>query len=120
MKLTHTHVQAGVWTAILTEVRGTETPEVEVRLADERLSDVTLRPLGDAGGRFELQVRIPPGALTEDGGLISVVDPATSSVIGMVQVSIGTPPDDDLRAEVTRLRQEMELVKDVLRRQGRS
>ena len=120
MKLTHTSVQAGVWTAILTEVRGAETPEVDVRLGDQRLSDLTLRALGEAGGRYELQVRIPQGAVSEDGGLISVADPATGSVIGMVQVSVGTPPDDDLRAEVTRLRQEMELVKDVLRRQGRS
>lgn len=119
MKLTHTSVRGGVWTAILT-AKGPDAPSVEVRLGDERLSDVTVNPLDDAGGRFELQVRIPPGALSEDGGLISVADPATGAVIGMLQVSVGTPPDDDLRAEVTRLRQEMELVKDVLRRQGRS
>jgi hypothetical protein len=120
MKLTHTSVKDGIWTAILSDVRGEGEPALDVRLNDTRLSEVTLRALGDVSGNWEVQVSLPAGAMSESGGLISVADPATSSVIGMLQVTTGAPADEDLRAEVTRLRQEMELVKDVLRRQGRS
>ena len=118
MKLTHSRTMKGTWQAHLTEV-GTGEPRVEVRCDGEKLGGATLAQIEGRQGAWQLDQPLPAEILSDEGALISVVDLASGNVIGMLQISVGAEIGDDLAAEVARLRDELELLKEVVRRQLR-
>jgi hypothetical protein len=116
MNLVHTRVHDGFWEALVAGVAGSDAPKLDVKLGDTVLTDIELTKVARPKGGWHLRVPLPQALVSDDGGLICVIDQASGNVIGMLQVHIGVPAEGNLALEVQRLRQELEVVKDVLRR----
>jgi len=118
MKLSHAQLQNGIWTAQLTD--SPQRPALDLRIGDQKLQSFDLTELPGGKGNWDLKVELPGSLISDDTGLLTVIDLASGNVIGMLQISAGQPQPDDLAAEVARLRQELEVVKEVIRKHLRN
>lgn len=119
MKLTHVRTTGGIWQAHVIGA-GTGEPRLEIRCDGERLAGAELSPIEGKAGAWLLKQPLPAEIISDEGGLVSVVDLASGNVIGMLLIGVNTSADGDLMTEVARLREELELLKEVVRRALRS
>ena len=114
MKVEQGRISGGVWEAVLVAA---EAPAVEA-LHDGRLvDDVTVTPVPGAADRYAVRVPIPAWALNE--GVQTILVQAGGERLAAVTLVAGQPLEDDIRAEVSLLRAELDLLKRAFQRHVR-
>ncbi|MBL9048965.1 MAG: hypothetical protein JNK19_02505 [Tabrizicola sp.] len=113
ISLVRTRIAGGIWEGVLSGVKG-EVPGIEARYAGRVIDGIEVAPLpGKAGQHL---VRMPIPAWTLNDGEQTILLQAGETVLAQVVVIAGERADDDLRAEVTLLRAELDVLKQAFRR----
>ncbi|MCZ7675220.1 MAG: hypothetical protein M5U35_04110 [Roseovarius sp.] len=116
LTLTKTRLFEGVWEGVLTrESGGHEAPRVEVTHLQEPLAgvEVIARP---EDRLWVLRVPIPPQVIADGVQTFVIADKASGERIGDFALMSGDALAYDIRAEVTLLREELDLLKRAFRR----
>lgn len=112
--LTKTRIQAGIWEGVLT---GSSTrPEVEVSHLARPVAGVILREDPHDPGQYLVRVPIPAELLSEGVQTFVISDKTTDEKLASFTVVTGQPLDDDIRAEMELLREELDMLKRAFRR----
>jgi hypothetical protein len=114
MKCEQGRIAGGVWEAVVT---AGEAPVIEVLHAGRAVEGVTVEPLPGAAGRFALRVPIPAWALNE--GVQSFVVQSGGERLAVITLVAGQPLDEDIRAELSLVRAELDLLKRAFQRHVR-
>ncbi|MEO8531624.1 MAG: hypothetical protein ABI459_10395 [Deltaproteobacteria bacterium] len=118
MKLVHSNLQNGIWQVHLTG--SDERPSLDLRIGDQRVQDFNLAELPDVAGGWNLTAKLPGALMSQDAGLLALIDLTSGNVIGMLQIAAGPVVADDQSAEIARLRQELDVLKEVVRKHLRT
>ncbi len=113
-KLTKTRIRAGIWEGVL---RGQTTPpSLEVVLQGHIIPGVSQTAIPDRPGEWAIRVPIAPEHLSEGVQTYLIRDAGGSEALAHFTVITGVAMEDDLRAEVDLLRQELDMLKRAFRR----
>jgi len=113
MQFINTQIKAGVWQGDLVGT-GDNEPDVGITHLGSSLDGVTCQQ--DATHNV-WRVTVPiPTALISDGVQAFVVSDAAGTTLCSFTILCGEPLADDLRAEVSLLREELDLLKKAFRR----
>ncbi|MCU0817409.1 MAG: hypothetical protein MUF74_13480 [Cypionkella sp.] len=113
-RLTKTRIRAGVWEGVLT---GAENkPALEVLLLERLVQGVTVDPVTDRPGDWLVRVPVPPEALNEGVQTFLIREAGQSETLAHFTIITGVAMEDDMRAEVDLLRQELDMLKRAFRR----
>jgi hypothetical protein len=110
--LTQTRFFGGVWEGVLSNADG-PSPVIEARHAEHMLDGIEVTALPGSGG-FAVRIPIPATIIGE--GVQSILVFCKGEVLARITLVAGAPLDDDLLAEVSLLRAELELLKRAFRR----
>lgn len=108
--LTQTRIALGWWEGVLKGANG----EIEAWHGDRQITGVELTPLPGKAGQLAVRVPIPAFVLNE--GVQTVQLRLGGQVLAHFTLTAGSPGDDDLRAEISLLRAELDLLKRAFRR----
>jgi hypothetical protein len=111
--LTQTRIAQGVWEGVLAGADG-QPPVIEALHQGRKLEGVTLTPVPGKDGTYAVGVPIPATILTE--GVQTVLLQAGDAVLASFTLIAGVPLEEDLRAEISLLRAELDLLKRAFRR----
>lgn len=114
LRLTATGIRAGNWEAVLSA--SDPPPALEVTLHERALSGLTVTPLPDQPGHWAVTVPIPAETLNEGVQTFLVRVAGQADILAHFTLMTGLALDDDLRAEVDLLRQELDMLKRAFRR----
>lgn len=113
-RLTKTRIRAGIWEGVMS---GSERqPELEVILLQEPLPGVTVDPVPGREGEWAVRVPIPPEVLSEGVQTFLIREKGATETLAHFTVITGVAMEDDMRAEVDLLRQELDMLKRAFRR----
>ena len=112
MKLEQGRIAGGVWDAVVT---ATEAPLIEALHGGRVVEGVTVEPV--AAGRYAVKVPIPAWALNE--GVQTILVQAGGERLAAITLVAGEPLDEDIRAELSLLRAELDLLKRAFQRHVR-
>lgn len=116
LELTRLGIRAGTYEALVVDPGGAMgPPEVAVLHQSLPLPDVALSRARDGGG-WHLRAPIPAELLSDGVQTFLVKDDVTGATLDSFSIVTGTPLEDDIRAEVTLLRDELDLLKRAFRR----
>lgn len=111
--LVQTRIAAGVWEGVLSGVAG-DAPVIEALHGGRAVEGVTVQPIPGKAGQFAVLVPIPLSALNE--GMQTFVLRLGEDMLAQFNLNAGQPLDEDIRAELSLLRAELELLKRAFRR----
>ena len=112
MKLEQGRIAGGVWEAVLTSA---QPPVVEALHGGRAVEGVTVDPAG--ADRFAVRVPIPAWALNE--GVQTILVQSGGERLAVITLVAGQPLDEDILAEVSLLRAELDLLKRAFQRHVR-
>lgn len=112
--LTKTRLRAGVWEGVLRSPA--PAPAVEVLLQGVAIDGVSLTAIPGAAGEWALRAPIAAEHLSDGVQTYLIRDAASGEALGHFTVITGIAPQDDLRAEVDLLREELDMLKRAFRR----
>jgi len=113
-RLTKTRIKAGIWEGILT---GSDTaPRVEVMLLERAVPGVVVEAVPGQATEWAVRVPIPAEALAEGVQTFLIREVGTTESLAHFTVITGVALEDDLRAELDLLRQELDMLKRAFRR----
>jgi len=116
LTLTQTRIADGWWEAVLTGA-GAGLPVVEASHAGVPLGGVEVTPVAGAAGRHAVRVPIPASMLRE--GVQTVLLSVEGQMLGQFTIIAGVPLEEDLRAEISLIRAELDLLKRAFQRRFR-
>lgn len=117
LQLTKARIQAGKWEGILTRADGqSDTPSIEVTHLSQPIEEVSISPLGDQAGSFAVHVTIPASVLCDGVQTFVISDKDSGDTLNSFSIVTGQPLDNDIRAEVDFLREELDMLKRAFRR----
>ena len=114
MKLVQGRIAGGVWEGI---VQADTAPVVQALHEGRAIEGVGVRPVAGKSGQFTLRVPIPAWALNE--GVQTFVVQAGGERLAQFTLIAGQPLEEDIRAEVSLLRAELDLLKRAFQRHVR-
>ncbi|MFN7222543.1 MAG: hypothetical protein ACK4MS_00830 [Paracoccaceae bacterium] len=113
-RLTKTRIRAGVWEGVLS---GAETlPKLDVLLLEQPLPDVVVEPVAGRSGDWAVRVPIPAHVLSEGVQTFLIREAGSTDTLAHFTIITGVAMEDDMRAEVDLLRQELDMLKRAFRR----
>lgn len=116
LTLTKTRLFEGVWEGVLTrESGGTAAPEVEVTHLQTPLDGVEIIEKPEEK-LWVLRVPIPAEVIADGVQTFLILDRSTGEKIGDFALMSGDALSYDIRAEVTLLREELDMLKRAFRR----
>jgi len=114
--LTKTRLFEGVWEGVLVGgAPGAAPPEIEVTHQQEPLAGVEVTARPDCDG-FGLRVPVPADRIADGVQTFVIRDSASGSVLDSFALVAGDALACDLRAEISLLREELDLLKRAFRR----
>jgi hypothetical protein len=113
-RLTKTRIRAGIWEGVLSA--GDSPPKLEVLLLEQPLSGVTVDPVAGRSGEWAVRVPIPAEVLSEGVQTFLIREAGTTETLAHFTIITGVAMEDDMRAEVDLLRQELDMLKRAFRR----
>ena len=116
LTLTKTRIQAGVWEGVLTIAGEQMQPQIEVRHQTTVLDEVEVTEDADTPGRFLLRVPIPREVLYDGVQSFVITEAVSGEKLGDFAIVTGQPLEDDVRAEMALLREELDMLKRAFRR----
>jgi len=113
-RLTKTRIAGGLWEGVLT---GPDTaPRLEVLLHGRSLPGVAVVAMPGQAKAWAVQVPIPPDVLSDGVQTFLIREMGMGQTLAHFTVITGVAMEDDLRAEVDLLRQELDMLKRAFRR----
>lgn len=113
-RLTGTRIRSGVWEGVFS---GSEArPELEVTLLGQPLPGLLAEPVPGRPGEWAIRVPIPPEALSDGVQTFLLREVGASEALAHFTIITGVAMEDDMRAEVDLLRQELDMLKRAFRR----
>ncbi len=113
-RLTKTRIRGGLWEGVLS---GAEAkPELEVILLERVIPGVTVEAVPDRMGEWAVRVPIPADALSEGVQTFLIREVRANEALAHFTIITGVAMEDDMRAEVDLLRQELDMLKRAFRR----
>lgn len=113
-RLTKTRIRAGVWEGVLS---GSKTsPQLEVLLLERPLTGITVEPVPGRSGEWSVRVPIPNEVLTDGVQTFLMREKGQTETLAHFTIITGVAMEDDMRAEVDLLRQELDMLKRAFRR----
>jgi hypothetical protein len=113
-RLTKTRIRAGVWEGVLSG--GERMPALEVLLLEAPLPGVSVEPVAGRAGEWAVRVPIPSEALTDGVQTFLIREAGSMETLAHFTIITGVAMEDDMRAEVDLLRQELDMLKRAFRR----
>jgi len=113
-RLTKTRIRAGVWEGVLSG--GDVLPRLEVLLLERPISGVVVEPVIGRAGEWAVRVPIPADVLTEGVQTFVIRETGGGETLAHFTIITGVAMEDDMRAEVDLLRQELDMLKRAFRR----
>lgn len=114
VELTKTRVLEGVWEGVLTGAAS--RPKIAVSHLAQPVDGATVEDMPGAKGQYLVRVPIPVALLADGVQTFVISDAATEDRLGSFTVATGAALDDDIRAEVALLREELDMLKRAFRR----
>jgi hypothetical protein len=111
--LTQTRIANGIWEGVLSG-SSDAAPVIEALHRDRALDGAEVTPIPGKSGRFAVRLPIPVAILSE--GVQTVLLRAGGEAVGQFTIVAGVPLEEDLRAEISLLRAELDLLKRAFRR----
>lgn len=111
-KIINARLRAGLWTAELTEA-GPDQPQLAAHFAGQALAPPAAS-YDDASGSWHLRLALPAGMISE-GVQTLVISDAKERMLARLTLIAGDIAEDDLLAEISSLRAELELLKSAFR-----
>lgn len=112
--LTRTALQAGRYEGILTGATQTEI-EALYKGRIVGVAQVTPHPT-EPGDAMQVSLTLPADVLSDGVQVIGLRSTATGEVLDRVTLMAGSALDEDIRGEITLLRDELEMLKRAFRR----
>ncbi len=112
--LIKTRLHAGVWEGVLRSPA--PEPAIEVLLQGATIAGVTLSPIPGPAGEWALRVPIAAEHLSEGVQTYLIRDAHSGEALAHFTLITGDALDEDLRAEVDLLREELDMLKRAFRR----
>ncbi len=113
MTLTQTRIANGIWEGVLSGA-GDTPPAIEARNQGQPLAGVEILPVPGKPDHFAVRLPIPPAVLHE--GVQTVLFHLGDRVLAQFVIIAGVPLEEDLRAEISLLRAELDLLKRAFQR----
>lgn len=113
LSLSRTRMADGVWEGILIATDGVP-PKIEAQHQGQALAEGETKPIPGKPGQFAVRLPLPTSLLTE--GVQTVLLLANGQMLDQITLVVGVPLEDDLRAEISLLRAELDLLKRAFRR----
>jgi hypothetical protein len=111
--LTRLRLAAGTWEGHLTGPAGAEPPALTATWRGEEIGEARLSP--EAPGQWKATLILPASLIT-DGTHTLAIGPRGAEPLCLETLSFGDPLESHLRAELSALRTEIEVLKRALRR----
>ncbi len=112
--LTRTALQAGRYEGILT---GADETEIEALHKGRIVGVAQMTPNGsEPGGAMQVALDLPADVLCDGVQVVGLRSTATGEVLDRITLMAGSALDDDIRGEITLLRDELEMLKRAFRR----
>ncbi|MCR9110620.1 hypothetical protein [Marivita sp. XM-24bin2] len=109
----------GVWEGVIAgDTDESPTPHIEVRVHDKTISGVTLDPLPDPGS-WLLKVPVPTNLLADGVHTFMISESELGQALGSFSIIAGDAAGEDIRAEMSLLRAELDMLKRSFRRHCR-
>ena len=115
-RLEQTRIAGGVWEGLLSGVKG-EAPAIEAVHGGRVIESVAVLPVPSKADRFTVRVPIPAWLLNE--GVQTILVRSGEVTLAQFTLVAGQPVDEDLRAELSLLRAELDLLKRAFQRHVR-
>ena len=115
-RLEQTRIAGGVWEGLLTGIKG-EAPAIEVVHGGRTFEGTEVLPVPGKADRFTVRVPIPAWVLNE--GVQTILVRSGDVTLTQFTLVAGQPVDEDLRAELSLLRAELDLLKRAFQRHVR-
>lgn len=113
-RLTKTRIRAGVWEGVFS---GAETrPQLEVLLLEQPLPGVVVEAVPGRPGEWSVRVPIPGDVLNDGVQTFLMREAGQTTTLAHFTIITGVAMEDDMRAEVDLLRQELDMLKRAFRR----
>ncbi|PJF09693.1 hypothetical protein [Pseudorhodobacter sp. MZDSW-24AT] len=113
-RLTKTRIRAGIWEGVLSGADA--RPALEVVLLEQPLPGVTVEPVPDRPTDWAVRVPIPAEVLSDGVQTFLIREAASGETLAHFTLITGVAMEDDMRAEVDLLRQELDMLKRAFRR----
>ncbi len=112
--LTRTKLQAGRYEGVLT---GADQTEIEALHKGRTVgvAQITPHPT-EAGGAMQVTLALPADVLSDGVQVVGLRSTATGEVLDRITLMAGAALDEDIRGEITLLRDELEMLKRAFRR----
>ena len=109
----------GVWEGVIAgDSDDSPTPKIEVRVQDKPVPDVSLDPLPDPGS-WLLKVPVPTHFLADGVHTFMISESTLGQALGNFSIIAGDAAGEDIRAEMSLLRAELDTLKRSFRRHCR-
>lgn len=116
LTLTETRLIEGIWEAVLKAPRpDVSAPDLAVHHQDKPVEGLKMR-VGDAPGQWLLRFPIPAELISDGVQTFIISNKANGEVIATFSLLAGDVLDHDLRAEISLLRAELDMLKRAFRR----
>jgi hypothetical protein len=113
--LIRVRLQAGRYEGILTCAEGAGTG-IEAVHEGRVVAAASIAPNEDRPGSWRAVIALPPEVLGEGVQVIALRSTTTGTVLDRITLMAGAPLDEDIRAEIALLRDEIEMLKRAFRR----
>jgi len=116
LTLTKTRLFEGIWEGVLTrEGDGNYQPDIEVTHLEEVIDGVEVTELPESG-QWAVKVPIPSHMIADGVQTFLIRDRKSGDTLGSFALMSGEALNYDIRAEVTLLREELDMLKRAFRR----
>ena len=118
MTLTRMRLAEGVWEGLLS-ARDTAAPRLLLRHRDELVGEPETVAAGEGpsdAGKWLVRFRLPVDRLSDGVQTFVIEDATTGDALAHETIFAGDIVDEDIRAEVSLLRAELDLLKRAFRR----
>jgi len=113
-RLTKTRIRAGIWEGVLSGIDA--APQLEVLLLEQPIAGVVAEPVAGRAGEWAVRVPIPADVLSEGVQTFLIREAGSDETLAHFTIITGVAMEDDMRAEVDLLRQELDMLKRAFRR----
>ncbi|MEN8897013.1 MAG: hypothetical protein ABF248_13150 [Yoonia sp.] len=112
--LTKTPLVAGVWEGVFSDVKGTP-PDIVVTHLGDAIDGVVVKKAAQSDD-WVVHVPVPAELLSDGLQTFVISDVETETVLNSFTILSGEGLSEDIRAEMTLLREELDMLKSAFRR----
>ncbi len=112
--LTKTRLVAGVWEGVFSDVKGTP-PDIVVTHLGDAIDGVVVKKAAQSDD-WVVHVPVPAELLSDGLQTFVISDVETETVLNSFTILSGEGLSEDIRAEMTLLREELDMLKSAFRR----